>query len=119
LNAGEHDPAAREITLRDVRKPGWGETIYNFKSPEERFAQLIAQDSQDMDDEISRTEEFMCAGCMCDDRRLYYFAAAAATVCCCGWLCFKRTSCNAGVPGMSRSLPGGRSAGASLETPKR
>ena len=55
---------AREITLRDLGRPGWGETQYNFKSPEERFATLIAQDSQDMDDEISRTEEYMCAGTM-------------------------------------------------------
>ena len=55
---------AREITLRDVRRPGWGDTIYNYKSPEERFAQFIAQDTQEMDDEISRTEEYLCCGCM-------------------------------------------------------
>jgi Phage major capsid protein E len=55
---------AREITLRELGRPGWGETMYNYKSPEERFATLIASDSQEMDDEISRTEEYMCAGCM-------------------------------------------------------
>lgn len=55
---------ARVITLREARKPGWGETPYNYKSPEERVAALIAQDTQDLDDEISRTEEFMCCGCM-------------------------------------------------------
>lgn len=55
---------ARTITLREARKPGWGETPYNYKSPEERVASLIAQDTVDMDDEIARTEEYMCASCM-------------------------------------------------------
>ena len=55
---------ARVITLREARKPGWGETPFNYKSPEERVAGLIAQDTVDMDDEIARTEEFMCAACM-------------------------------------------------------
>ena len=55
---------ARTITLREARKPGWGETPYNYKGPEERVAALIAQDTIDMDDEIARTEEYMCAGAM-------------------------------------------------------
>jgi hypothetical protein len=55
---------ARVITLREAKKPGWGENPYNYKSPEERVADLIAQDTTDMDDEIARTEEYMCAGCM-------------------------------------------------------
>jgi hypothetical protein len=59
---------AREITLRDLGRPGWGETQYNFKSPEERFATYIANDTTDMDDEIARTEEYMCAGVMCDGK---------------------------------------------------
>ena len=61
---------AREITLRDLGRPGWGETQYNFKSPEERFATYIANDTTDMDDEIARTEEYMCAGVMCDGKVL-------------------------------------------------
>jgi hypothetical protein len=55
---------ARVITLREAGKPGWGETPYNFKTPEERVADLIANDTIDMDDEISRTEEYMCCSCM-------------------------------------------------------
>ena len=55
---------ARVITLREAGAVGWGETIYNYKTAEERVADLIAQDSIDMDDEISRTEEYMCANCM-------------------------------------------------------
>lgn len=55
---------ARTISLREARKPGWGENPYNYKSPEERVASLIAQDTVDMDDEIARTEEYMCAACM-------------------------------------------------------
>lgn len=59
---------ARELTLRNLWAPGWNETMYNFKSPEERFAQQIAEDTQDMDDEISRTEEFMCSSVMTDGK---------------------------------------------------
>ena len=59
---------ARTISLTDIRRPGWGETPYNYKSPEERVATLIAQDTIDMDDEIARTEEYMCASCMCEGK---------------------------------------------------
>lgn len=55
---------ARVITLREAGRPGWGETPYNYKSPEERVATLIANDTSDMDAEIARTEEFMCSACM-------------------------------------------------------
>jgi hypothetical protein len=55
---------ARVVTLREATRPGWGETIYNFKSPEERVAAMIANDAEDMDDEIARTEEWMCCQCM-------------------------------------------------------
>jgi hypothetical protein len=59
---------AREITLRNLWAPGWNETMYNFKTPEERFASIIAEDTTDMDDEIGRTEEFMCASVMTDGK---------------------------------------------------
>lgn len=59
---------ARVITLREATKPGWGETPYNFLTPEQRVAELFANDTIDMDDEISRTEEFMCCGCMFDGK---------------------------------------------------
>lgn len=55
---------ARVITLREARKAGWGETPYNYKSPVERVAALIAKDTQDIDDEIARREEQMCASCL-------------------------------------------------------
>lgn len=55
---------ARVITLREATRPGWGETPYGFKTPEERVAEMYANDTTEMDDEISRTEEFMCAKCM-------------------------------------------------------
>jgi Phage major capsid protein E len=55
---------ARVITLRDARRPGPGETVYSWKSPEERVAAMIASDANDMDEEIARTEEWMCALCM-------------------------------------------------------
>jgi hypothetical protein len=59
---------ARSISLREARRPGWGESPYNYKSPEERVATLIAQDTVEMDDEISRTEEYMCCSCMFDGK---------------------------------------------------
>src|SRR5271166_127184 len=55
---------AREITLRDANRPGWGENQYNFKSPEQRIAEMYSEDTEEMDDEISRTEEWMCAETM-------------------------------------------------------
>jgi hypothetical protein len=55
---------ARVITPRELRGPQMGESIYNYKSPEERFAAIVAEDGEDMDDEIARTEEWMCCKCM-------------------------------------------------------
>lgn len=55
---------ARVITPRELKGPLMGETPYNYKSPEERFAAIVAEDGQDMDDEIARTEEWMCCQCM-------------------------------------------------------
>jgi hypothetical protein len=57
---------ARVITLRDTHRPGWGESQYNYKSPEQRVAELVSDDTEEMDDEISRTEEMMCCKCMFD-----------------------------------------------------
>jgi hypothetical protein len=55
---------ARVITPRELRGPQMGENIYNYKTPEERFAQIVTEDGEDMDDEIARTEEWMCCQCM-------------------------------------------------------
>jgi hypothetical protein len=55
---------ARVITPRELRGPQMGETPYNYKSPVERFATLLASDGEDMDDEIARREEWMCCQCM-------------------------------------------------------
>ena len=59
---------SRVITLREAGAAGWGETVYNYKTVEERVAELIANDTLDMDEEISRTEEYMCASCMCEGK---------------------------------------------------
>lgn len=55
---------ARVITPRELRGPQMGQSIYDYKTPEEIFAQIVMQDGQDMDDEIARTEEWMCCQCM-------------------------------------------------------
>jgi Phage major capsid protein E len=59
---------SRVITLREAGAAGWGETVYNYKTVEERVAELIANDTLDMDEEIARTEEYMCASCMCEGK---------------------------------------------------
>jgi len=55
---------ARVITLREISKPWWGENTYDFYTPEQRLANMMADDIQDMDEEITRTEEWMCCQCM-------------------------------------------------------
>jgi hypothetical protein len=57
---------ARVITLRDAHRPGWGENQYNFVSPEQRVAMMVSDDTEEMDDEIARTEEMMCCKTMFD-----------------------------------------------------
>jgi major capsid protein E len=59
---------ARLITLRDANRPGWGENQYNFKTPEQRIAEMYSEDTEEMDDEIARTEEWMCAETMFNGR---------------------------------------------------
>ncbi|HXB10672.1 MAG TPA: major capsid protein [Bacteroidia bacterium] len=55
---------ARVITLREVSRPFWGETNYDYYTPEERVANMFAEDTEDMDDEITRSEEWMCCRTM-------------------------------------------------------
>jgi hypothetical protein len=55
---------ARVLTLREVSRPFWGENSWDFLSPEQRIANMYAEDTEDMDDEIARTEEWMCCQCM-------------------------------------------------------
>lgn len=55
---------ARVITPRELRGPSMGENVYNYKTPEERFAELVVEDGEDMEEEITRREEWMCANCM-------------------------------------------------------
>lgn len=59
---------ARVITLRDATRPAWGENQYNFKTPEQRIAEMYSEDTEEMDDEIARTEEWMCCETMFNGR---------------------------------------------------
>jgi Phage major capsid protein E len=52
---------SRQITLREATTPGMGETLYNYRTIEQRIADMLASDEMEMDDEISRTEEWMAA----------------------------------------------------------
>ena len=49
----------RTITGDDINKRSFGENIYSRRSPDQRAAEMLASDLSEMDDEISRTEEFM------------------------------------------------------------
>lgn len=51
----------RIITGDDINKRSMGENIYSAKSPDERAAELLAQDLTDLDEAITRREEWMAA----------------------------------------------------------
>lgn len=51
----------RIITGDDINKRSMGENIYSAKSPDQRAAEVLAQDLMDMDEEITRREEWMVA----------------------------------------------------------
>ena len=48
-------------TAEDMLKRSPGETIYNAESPQRRAAKQLAKDLGDLDDIITRREEWMCA----------------------------------------------------------
>lgn len=51
----------RPLTITDLQKRLPGETIYSQQSMEERAGILLGQDLADMDEMITRREEWMCA----------------------------------------------------------
>jgi hypothetical protein len=51
----------RIITGDDINKRSMGENIYSAKSPDERAAELIARDLTELDEAITRREEWMAA----------------------------------------------------------
>ncbi|QPA33426.1 major capsid protein [Thermaerobacillus caldiproteolyticus] len=51
----------RAITVDDLQQRSMGEHIYAAKSPEERAIELLASDLAELDDAITRREEWMCA----------------------------------------------------------
>ena len=50
----------RVITQDDIKNRGMGEAIYSQKTPEERAKELLASDLIELDDYITRREEWMC-----------------------------------------------------------
>lgn len=50
----------RVITVDDIRNRSMGEGIYSAKTPEERARELLANDLIELDDYITRREEWMC-----------------------------------------------------------
>lgn len=51
----------RQITVQDLQTRLPGEHIYAQKSPEDRARDLLGRDLADLDDQIARREEWMCA----------------------------------------------------------
>lgn len=51
----------RPITVDDLQQRSMGEHIYAAKSPDERAIELAASDLAELDDAITRREEWMCA----------------------------------------------------------
>lgn len=50
----------RILTVDDISKRGMGENIYSQKTPEERAIEALAKDIDELDDQITRREEWMC-----------------------------------------------------------
>jgi hypothetical protein len=51
----------RPITVTDLQKRMVGENIYSTQTPDERAAMLLGQDLAELDEDITRREEWMCA----------------------------------------------------------
>ena len=50
----------RVLNLDDINKRGMGEAVYSTRTPEERARELLATDLIDLDELITRREEWMC-----------------------------------------------------------
>jgi hypothetical protein len=51
----------RPLTVTDLQKRLVGENIYQTQTPDERAAMLLGQDLAELDEDITRREEWMCA----------------------------------------------------------
>lgn len=51
----------RPITVEDLQIRSFGENVYSTKSPDERAIELLARDLTDLEDAITRREEWMAA----------------------------------------------------------
>jgi hypothetical protein len=50
----------RVVSFDDIKYRGMGESLYSAKTPEERARELLGSDIIDLDDYITRREEWMC-----------------------------------------------------------
>jgi hypothetical protein len=61
----EYKPAriapARKLTVDDLKARGFGEALFNGAKPNERAVRYTVKDLQDLNDQITRREEIMCA----------------------------------------------------------
>ncbi|WP_069997758.1 major capsid protein [Cellulosilyticum sp. I15G10I2] len=51
----------RVLTADDLKKRQLGESVYSSKTPAQRAAQILAEDLLDLDEQITRREEWFCA----------------------------------------------------------
>lgn len=50
----------RLLTIDDISKRGLGESLYSTRTPDERAKEMLANDLIELDDYITRREEWMC-----------------------------------------------------------
>lgn len=58
---------SRPLTIDDLNKKGFGENLFSDRTPEQRQAEILAQDLADFDDMITAREEDMAAACIFDN----------------------------------------------------
>ena len=51
----------RKLSIDDLNKKGFGEQLYSDKSPEQREAEVLGEDVEDLTCMIDRREEWMCS----------------------------------------------------------
>ena len=55
---------SRPLTIDDLNKKGFGETLFSDRTPAERQAEILVQDLADFDEMITNREEYIAAKCM-------------------------------------------------------
>ncbi len=55
---------SRPLTIDDLNKKGFGETLYSDRTPDQRQAEVLINDIKELGDMITNREEYIAAQCM-------------------------------------------------------